>query len=67
MNRKDARALLARLLPLVEKESGFLTPFPVMTLSAFDVFDAIRELSDPPISEEEFNTIADEIEGKVSQ
>ena len=41
------------------RESQFLTPEPVYLISAMKVFDVIREASDPPITEAEFNIMSD--------
>jgi hypothetical protein len=54
--------LLTALLPNVKRESLALTPYPAMNINAFIVFDAIRNLSDPPLTETEFNRLADQIE-----
>ena len=53
--------LIKELLPKVERESGLLTPFPQPFINAWSVFDAIRELSDPPMTKEEFNEFCDSL------
>lgn len=53
--------LIAALLSEVQCESIFLSPTPNPHISAFTVFDAIRNLTDPPMSEDEFNKFADSI------
>lgn len=62
IERIDAIALIQQLLPECIKESPLLTPFPQHILFAADVFDAIREACDPPITQAEFNHIADRLE-----
>lgn len=62
MTHAEFKIILAKLLPQVESESKWLTPFPAKTINAFSVFDALRESTEPPITEEEFNIIADELQ-----
>jgi len=59
--RRIQRDLMKKLLPLAESESRFLSPEPVAYLPAFSVFDAIREISTPAMTEDEFNRIADSL------
>ena len=62
MKRAEAEALIRILLPESFYESRLLTPDPACLINAFRVFDAIREASDPPITPEEFNAIADTVD-----
>jgi hypothetical protein len=69
VTREEAILLIARLLPKVWLESRFLNPgmsiFHRSHIPASVVFDAIRDASEPPISPEEFNDIADGIQNGV--
>lgn len=68
LSNDQARELICTLLPEVQMHSRFLYP----GLSQFDrsyiparcVFDAIRNSTEIPITEEEFNRIADSCGGK---
>ncbi len=59
MTREEAEEMIKELLPHSFRESQFLTPEPVYLISAMKVFDVIREASDPPITEAEFNIMSD--------
>lgn len=54
--------LLKTLMPEVWTDSIFLSSKPEGHINAFKVFDAIRNLSDPPMPPEAFNQLADQIE-----
>jgi len=61
MTRQDARELLTRIGTRVNTTSRFLQPTTEGgTLDAITVFDAIRAVTNPPMSEEEFNAMAEE-------
>lgn len=62
--RTAQRALITKLLGEVARSPVFLTPHPTATIKASTVFDAVRELTDPPMTEAEFDTLADELQGK---
>lgn len=56
MNRNEFASLLERLVPEVEVEE-YMVPEPRRILDAEEVFDALREACDPPVSKEEFNSL----------
>lgn len=64
LSLENARLLIRVLLPHVELESALLYPFTPevdrSVLRARTVFDTIRQMCEPPITEEEFNRYADE-------
>jgi hypothetical protein len=62
ITRKSAKEMIKTFLPLVWRESMFLGTGSSPNLPATEVFDKIRKMSDPPISEQEFNSIADSLE-----
>jgi hypothetical protein len=61
MTREEFKKLITVLLPEVEPVSRFLSPVPAFNIDAATVFDALRAATDPPVTEEEFNALADEI------
>lgn len=73
MNKEDVlliqKKLMKKLLPLSQASSPYLYPpgTGFRTFSMFDVLDAIRELSDPVMSEEEFNEIADGVSAELQK
>ncbi len=62
ISRDDARALIGQIVPLAERESWLLSADPGWILPAEPVFEAVMALCDPPLSEAEFNALADEAE-----
>lgn len=68
LSRDQAVELIRVLLPKVQLHSIFLYPvsrsFDRSYLSAADVFNAIRNSTETPITEEEFNQIADNLDGE---
>jgi hypothetical protein len=62
MTREEFKKVVALLLPEAELESPFLSPFRSFTISADLVFDVLRQATEPPVSKEEFNQIADEFD-----
>lgn len=63
ISREAARQLIADILPYVERDPYQPPGIVVRQVCASEVFDAIRNACDPPMSGEEFNRIADEIDG----
>lgn len=61
MTHDEAVEFITVLVPETWKESFILNPYAQAQIPAPIVFDWIREHSDPPISKEEFNEIADSI------
>lgn len=53
------KQLIKQLYPSVWRESIFYSPVPIFHIPAETVFDAVRELSKPPMTEDEFNNILD--------
>lgn len=62
LTREQIKAILKGILPYGEYESRFLTPNPTFSFGGLAVFDTLRELSDTPMSEDEFNNLCDEAE-----
>jgi hypothetical protein len=61
ISRDDMKGIVAELIPATWRESAFLTPNPAYNISAPFVFDVLRGFCDPPMTEVEFNDMADEI------
>lgn len=66
MEIRDVQERLIRgLYPEIWSESLFVSPVPMFHIPAETVFDHIRQLSDPAMTEEEFNNLIDEVEEEL--
>ena len=64
LSRDETIALIDKLQPLVRWENEPPSQYRIQVLSAEPVFDLVRELCVPPITEEEVNVSADKCEAK---
>lgn len=63
ISKEDARDMILKLLPHVWSESVFLGgPVRALHIPAQEVFDVIRNMMAEPMTEEDFNKLADWIE-----
>ena len=62
LTREETEALLGELIPLTYRESALLYADPQYVMPAEPVITAVRNLCDPPMTEDEFDALADRLE-----